>query len=478
MQDAAFSSAFLPGIPGGQVGRGQNRWMLPVQSQGLHYPPRLLAVMLLIAHHRFLSPDDRGGRTADRHGPGNSRVTSTILSAAEPGLHRCIRGKKAENLEGRSLQAGMQATMRRSMRSTMRSSTRRTLRRTATRTAQGDLEVSSTLAAANRNKNHFLPSQIAGVRRRGGRDAWSLDGLEHRAARAVCEGLEKTWWKPGHQTSEKKAIEVAEVQVPGELEAVPSTDSGVTDSEGETDIGAAKQPSVCHSTSVSGVNHSEILESLQAGMGVQPAPAQSGDVLAAFLRARERIIDEMQNLRDVKKITAPPPDKFLSGMLRAFAPDLLCSKHACSEACGILDNHTDAQAPYAPFQEDHNGDMEDQGTSSMRFWVARGIMHAMEYQEVYPSKDGSLQQQEELEIVGQTLSEHTESTSITESSSSEHQSQSISIQLTRGYRSTFKLLPHMVAWHLVRLMLNLNSMRCANIFGYQMTPQCSLRINI
>lgn len=51
MQDAAFSSEFLLGIPGGPLGDQQNRWMLPVNCHGLHYTPRLLAVMLLLAHH-------------------------------------------------------------------------------------------------------------------------------------------------------------------------------------------------------------------------------------------------------------------------------------------------------------------------------------------------------------------------------------------------------------------------------------------
>lgn len=62
IQDATFLSTFLLGIPAGLAWKHKNQWMLPVESHGLHYPPRVLAVMLFLAHHRFLVPD-----LPDRH---------------------------------------------------------------------------------------------------------------------------------------------------------------------------------------------------------------------------------------------------------------------------------------------------------------------------------------------------------------------------------------------------------------------------
>lgn len=351
--------------------------MLPVQCQGLHYPPHMLSVVLLIAYHHWLEHGDHR-----EHRRCNSRATghasSTLVSAANTDRHKCI---KLEEMETRAAQA---------------------------------TAYKSRAPAPGNTRSLQLPHPVApGCNTFGVREPQNIDKHISSTQKAVCEGRETMWSKPGPHV----ILGVSEAQKPAASEITTSDTR--------------------HDRSFFENRKSSSVDRLQQCTARRPASAQTSSMLAAFLNARDRVNDEMQILHVAKHTTTQAPEKILSGLLRAFAADVLCSKHAPANA-----PTSDAQSQYARHET-----MENQGASHTRCLVTRGIRHVLDDVEPCISTHGS-------------LCPHIESDSAVKQEMERQETDPIPCDsdligtnpTTLGHRGTIRILPHVIAWHSVRLL--------------------------
>lgn len=426
MQDVDFTSTFVIGIPGGQFSKAQNRWMLPVQSQGLHYPPRLLATFLLIAHHRFLARNERLRPTTDDHLSEFSFTPSKIVSAGEPGQQRCIGGSKFGPPSGRhSPQKGSTGTKKERM---LRPADGCQRCRSIERHLSTDCgPVPVTVDSPSMQLPETANAMKFTIHRA------SVSAKRSNPSQAVGEGLERIWWNPnpghGEGTAPNMETQIGDLEELETLESAVHDEAALTDSHDHSELCSWQQP----------MQSTDLFSSART----------TTPVLEAFLNARDRVIEEMQSLHGIRQTTVPEPEDFLAGFLQAFSADILASKHIRSTARTLLPTpDTQLQVTDA----NHGVSDIDVVNQPMKRLVAWGIRHALDDLHLVLSSVGSMQQHaEELDSVIDSEISHLKRESCTSSGLDSESGGNIPRRAPK-HRSTTAILPHIVAWHLVRLM--------------------------
>lgn len=223
MQHAAFSAAFLPGIPGGPASHSQSRWMLPVQTHGMHYPPRLLAVLLLIAHFRFLAPDDHSTRNEP------DQKHKQLLSAVPPRTVRLSDRTRAAELKTETRAQKADKMIRVSSHLATQDATCTDIERNSTPGTRVEVQTGSLERAENEGEEE-KPHAVVGMRvlAISGLSQGSQDGFLSSSA-AVCEGLDRMWWNPASRVAPARQT----------LSEQPSRQSDIDRNRISTDITAA-----------------------------------------------------------------------------------------------------------------------------------------------------------------------------------------------------------------------------------------------
>jgi hypothetical protein len=360
VQEAEFSAAFLLGIPGGYINEQQNRWVLPVSCHKLHYTPRLLALMLLLALPRL--PSKRTNSPAP-----HDTVLAYPLAAPSPSSF-CV-----QNATGAAKGCPQQLLV----------------------------------------PNCCAPDSCTGA----------TDCLKATSSFPVCstactrgalgEGVENEW---KHETPELPAppqnleaqaatqVQSHETCKRPEMQHVPSI-KGLYVADGALQAGFVVESARIVNTSGAGSfaglgtdpafspasSHQPVASPVDNACVNQPAQelgVNAGSVWLALAQAQRDLTLEVQRLRTLQQEQMPDPVLLLSCMLRIHAQDVLWSQHMRSVAAAAValsasnakEHPTECTCSVHPHNQSTvscRAQQQEPRKACMSIMQARGLMHAL-----------------------------------------------------------------------------------------------------
>lgn len=376
LQDATFLASFVLGVPAGPASRHQGQWMLPVESHALHYPPRVLAVMLFLAHHRFLLPDPITPL---------SDCMSTNL------------GKKARHVQPSRVLEYSRSRFNKDVAAGPHS------KRYREKPVQSRIDISTSKIHDTKPVGRNL----------GPRLAW-----------AVCEGMESTLGNPHDERVSAETIEhQQQIEQSGNLSsstlhsppdiqqgtwltsALPGSDSNTARLEGVGDISVYTEhvhPEAeeswtdfkydhCKGPAHSGINDYK-------GAGDSPG-THATSLLSKFLQARSEIEHEIQVLHEMQTRSPPHPREILAQMLIASSADIVGSQLMLHRATAQKEAHAEctsdqdfvnASLSSEPLDCGQNITSADQAsTKCISALSAQGICDAAKQLQALEQEDGA-----------------------------------------------------------------------------------------
>jgi hypothetical protein len=359
VQEAEFSAAFIIGISGSGFNEQQNRWVFPVSCQKLHYTPRFLALMLLLALPRLLSKR-----------PNNPAPDDTVFAdpMAAPSSSCCVHKATgtAKCCPHQLLVPNCCA-------------------QDSCTCAVDCLKATSSLPGGS-------TACTSGALGEGLENEWKLDtpelpappqNPEAQAAAHVKSHGTCTRPEVQHESSIKGLCEAGGALPVGcAVESARTINTSGAGSFAGPETDSAFSPASAHQP-VASLDDNACVDQREQGVSVNV-----GSVWLALTQAQRDLMLEVQRLRTLRQEQMPDPVLLLSCMLRIYAQDVLWSQHMRSVAAAAValstSNAQEHQTECSCSEQTHN-----QSTVSCKahqqapikacrsIMQARGLMHAV-----------------------------------------------------------------------------------------------------